>query len=257
MCIRDRVCININPGSLIFDGSHVSFSKSSIDVNLGTIEIRPNSTVNFDDTKIRFKEGSIVCGGTTSGTISAIWGELGSVSNYGQWGATISKACMPYEWDINGIDQSFLPTSITADCDQMNVIFSVSSCPIVSIDTTGGGTVDPLKELMHGDAPMIKIGSVYANWAADLNNDRQAIYQGPRNDITTLLIQVITDGDNVNHLPNYIRKAYDNADLDMDGDVIYQGPDNDRSKLLFDVILRHPSNTSLLPNFIVTEQLPR
>ena len=104
---------------------------------------------------------------------------------------------------------------------------------------------------------MIRIGQVYANWAADLNNDRMSIYQGPNTDVFHLFISVLQDKENVNSLPNYIRRAYDDKDLDMDGDVIYQGPDNDRSKLLFDVILRHPDNVNFLPNFIVTEQLPR
>jgi len=252
----DQVCMKV-PNTTNVNNSKVWFTNMTLESEEASMTISQDSKVHFQDSKIHFLEGAITNNGEVFGDLDAIWIESGALTNNNVWKTQIDKICMKENsTSINGINSSYLPSSVTATCGEMATIFANRNClaSIVTGDTT---TVDPLKELIHGEQPMIKIGTVYANWAADLSGDRKSIYQGPSNDITPLLIQVITDSANINHLPNYIRKSYDNADLDMDGDVIYQGPENDRSKLLFDVILRHPGNSQFLPNFIIDEQLPR
>jgi hypothetical protein len=94
-------------------------------------------------------------------------------------------------------------------------------------------------------------------WGGDLDGNRQTIYQGPGNDVTALFVDVLSEPQNTIHYPNFIRVAYDIEDFDLDGQIIYQGPNNDRAKLLFNVVLDTPENVYLIPNFIVTEKLPR
>ncbi len=93
-------------------------------------------------------------------------------------------------------------------------------------------------------------------WPGDFNGDGKVVYQGPFNDVFYLFSRVIADSTNSNQLANFIIEGYDSHDLNMDGKVIYQGPQNDRSTLLYHAILGHPSNTSLLANFILSEKLP-
>lgn len=96
-----------------------------------------------------------------------------------------------------------------------------------------------------------------ALWSGDFNGDRSVIYQGPKNDVIQLFVDILTDEENTNNYPNFIRIAYDLEDFDLDGKIIYQGPNNDRAKLLFNVVLLSGENVYLIPNFIVSEKIPR
>ena len=95
-----------------------------------------------------------------------------------------------------------------------------------------------------------------AMWVGDLNGDKRAIFQGPANDIFILFSAILASPDNENHLANFILPGYLREDLNMDGKAILQGPNNDKTILLYNTILKHPSNTSNLSNYIVSEKLP-
>ncbi len=93
-------------------------------------------------------------------------------------------------------------------------------------------------------------------WAGDFNGDGKIIYQGPYNDVFNLFTRVLAEPANTQNLANFIIEGYELQDLNLDGRVIYQGPGNDRATLLYHTILSHPSNGSMLANFIVSEKLP-
>jgi len=98
-------------------------------------------------------------------------------------------------------------------------------------------------------------------WAGDLRPDGQVIYQGPNNDITQILLKVLTDpnnndGPNGEANANYILEGYLLEDYDLNGEAIYQGPNNDRIMVLLGTVLNHPGNQNTLANYIVVEQLP-
>src|SRR5690606_10301214 len=93
-------------------------------------------------------------------------------------------------------------------------------------------------------------------WSGDFNGDHSVIYQGPKNDIGRIFLDVMSDVGNINAFPNYIRSGYEMADFDLDGNAIYQGPNNDRSKVLTWVTLQTPENVYKIANFIVREKIP-
>jgi hypothetical protein len=114
-----------------------------------------------------------------------------------------------------------------------------------------------LAEQLNGSSHATKtINGKRTLWGGDLNGDRKTIYQGPNNDSFSLFSLVLSDGNNVNFLANYITKGYNRQDLNLDGKAIYQGPNNDRATLLSQMILFHPGNHSLLANYIVPEFMP-
>lgn len=106
------------------------------------------------------------------------------------------------------------------------------------------------------EAGKLVAGNKRTFWSGDLNGDRRVIYQGPGNDVFSLFARVLGDQDNTDQLANFISTGYDKTDLNLDGRSIYQGPGNERSVLLLNTILAHPTNTSLLANFIVREFMP-
>ena len=93
-------------------------------------------------------------------------------------------------------------------------------------------------------------------WLGDINGDKKVIFQGPNNDVFALFSHILSQDGNDGNLANYISPGYWTQDVNMDGSAIYQGPNNDRSILLYHSVLAHPSNTSLLANYIITEALP-
>lgn len=107
-----------------------------------------------------------------------------------------------------------------------------------------------------GTNPQIEISGRNYMWAGDLNSDGKSIYQGPGNDIFSLLQTVLSDSGNTDLLSNYISTGYAATDIDLDGDSIYQGPFNDRAVLLFNIILQYPENGSALANYVILQQLP-
>lgn len=112
------------------------------------------------------------------------------------------------------------------------------------------------QESVYGTNAGQMSGGVRMLWSGDLNGDKRTIYQGPSNDVFKLFSEVLVDAANNQALANFISPGYNNADLNMDGNTVYQGPGNDRSLLLLHTILSHPTNTSLLANFIAMAGLP-
>ncbi len=96
-----------------------------------------------------------------------------------------------------------------------------------------------------------------AMWAGDLNSDRKVIYQGARNDINVMFVNVIAEPDNSESLENYILPGYLRSDYNLDRNTIFQGPQNDRQMLIFNSILAFPDNQEkFLANYVILEQLP-
>ncbi|MFK7932409.1 MAG: hypothetical protein AB8G22_02800, partial [Saprospiraceae bacterium] len=135
--------------------------------------------------------------------------------------------------------------------------------------TTEVDFTDPATSVFGIEPQVLKNGE-YLMWAGDTNGNGQTAYQGPGNDIFTMLSPILgapdNDGDANFILPGYLR-----TDVNLDGNTIYQGPNNDRNLILFQVTIPHPLNTlnnsgdgstgnsgqtSALANFLLTEQLP-
>ena len=105
-----------------------------------------------------------------------------------------------------------------------------------------------------GHKPFIELEESNALWAGDLNQDEKTIYQGPKNDIFNILLEVLLDSSNINFLPNFINRGYTINDFNLDGVTIYQGPNNDRANLFFNTILKHPDNNLKASNFILSTE---
>ncbi len=88
-------------------------------------------------------------------------------------------------------------------------------------------------------------------WSGDVNQDNSVIYQGPKNDIFDLFLNILLDPANTKKITNYVSTTYASGDVNLDGKVIFQGPNNDRSALLFNTTLVHPENTDYFSNFIL------
>ena len=114
----------------------------------------------------------------------------------------------------------------------------------------------PDTEVNGGTGAGKMVNGMRVMWPGDFNGDRKIVYQGPGNDVFSLLSRVISDSGNTSSLANYIVQGYYREDLNFDGKVIFQGPNNDRSLLLYQTILSHPGNAGNLANFIVKELLP-
>ena len=135
---------------------------------------------------------------------------------------------------------------MTGEFHDLNVI----DFPLIDFTNTSTG--------INGDetAALETAGGNRYLWLGDINGDKKVIYQGPSNDIFYMFSHVLSQTGNVDLLANYISPGYWSEDVNLDGMAIYQGPDNDRALLLYHSILSHPSNISLLANFIITEGLP-
>jgi concanavalin A-like lectin/glucanase superfamily protein/PA14 domain-containing protein/Big-like domain-containing protein/parallel beta helix pectate lyase-like protein len=109
---------------------------------------------------------------------------------------------------------------------------------------------------VKGNHPRVSMNGEMALWSGDLNLSRNAVYQGPLNDVLALFIHIILHSENQNTISNFVSQGYTLTDLDMDGNSIFQGPGNDRSKLLFNVTLAVGDNSEQLTNFVLYDDLP-
>lgn len=87
-------------------------------------------------------------------------------------------------------------------------------------------------------------------WAGDINGSNTLTANGPSNDATALLGNVMTSDNNTAANTNYIVHGYQASDLNMDGKTLFTGPNNDVSVLMGNIIL-HPANSSFAANYIV------
>ncbi len=109
---------------------------------------------------------------------------------------------------------------------------------------------------VHGENARSNINGLMSLWPGDMNGDGHIIFQGPSNDITSLILEIISNEENVDYLANFIVSNYSSNDFNLDGNVIFQGPQNEKAKLLIYSILSSPGNFMQLANFVVTEKLP-
>jgi hypothetical protein len=135
-----------------------------------------------------------------------------------------------------------------------NHLGAMTHFPVSVLDD--GLLIDFSSVELFGTNSVTSINLNNALWSGNLNNDQKVSYQGPNNDVFSLLGAVLTAPNNTVPFPNFIYQGYDSADLNLDGQIIYQGPDNERSKLLFNIIFGHPANVNKLTNFTIEEQLP-
>lgn len=115
---------------------------------------------------------------------------------------------------------------------------------------------DPML-LVKGEHSRVDMGGgEMALWGGDFNKNRQAVYQGPNNDVTTLFFHCVMNPNNTSVLANYISSGYLMADFNLDGNSIYQGPNNDRGKLLLGAVLGNPDNIHNFANYVTGDKLP-
>ena len=90
----------------------------------------------------------------------------------------------------------------------------------------------------------------------DADHDGRIVTDGPFNDLTYLLTQVLTaPGNDPGFNVNYILNGYLTSDLSLDGNTIFSGVSNDGNLALGNILL-HPDNSAMNGNHVITEQLP-
>ena len=92
-------------------------------------------------------------------------------------------------------------------------------------------------------------------WAGNSNQDGRIIANGPSNDVSSVLVGIITAGDNNSASTNYKLEGYQATDTNLDGITIFAGPSNDLDLVLGNVLL-HPVNNTFSANYIVNRQVP-
>ena len=122
------------------------------------------------------------------------------------------------------------------------------SATAVTVDFTQTATA-----VTGSDARLVS-GSVALMWAGDINGSNTVTANGPSNDLTVLLSDVLTSEANAQANTNYVIKGYANTDLNLDGKVLFSGPSNDASVIMGNIIL-HPANTGYASNYIVKGSL--
>ena len=92
-------------------------------------------------------------------------------------------------------------------------------------------------------------------WAGNANIDTRIIANGPYNDTSVVMSDVLSDSNNTLGSTNYQLHGYYATDINLDGVVIFAGPGNDVNTILGNVYL-HPANTTYSANYIITRQIP-
>jgi hypothetical protein len=116
----------------------------------------------------------------------------------------------------------------------LNVI-SFSGCSTTSIDFTTSNAV--YTTLCANPAQRKQIGSVYALWAGDANNNKNVKYNGLSNDKDALIYVLGISTPN-----NTVSRVYRMEDVNMDGKIRYNNTDNDRVIILNNVGVSTPNN---------------
>lgn len=107
----------------------------------------------------------------------------------------------------------------------------------------------------YGSHARVSLGGTALLWAGNNNNDGLIISQGPSNDLTQVLSNILATEGNVTYNTNYKLSGYRATDINMDGITIFAGPSNDVDLALGNV-LTHPANISFSSNYIIRQQLP-
>lgn len=103
---------------------------------------------------------------------------------------------------------------------------------------------------VRGDYTRLEIDGQALMYAGDVSADHRAIANGPEQDSTILLSEVLSSAGNPQFNANYLLRGYYQSDLNMDGKTIFTGPDNDTNILLTSVFL-HPENNTFAANYII------
>jgi len=112
---------------------------------------------------------------------------------------------------------------------------SFSGCSTRSIDFT---TSDPVYTMLCANPAQRKqIGSVYALWAGDANNNKNVKYNGLSNDKDALIYVLGISTPN-----NTVSRVYRMEDVNLDGKIRYNNTDNDRVIILNNVGVSTPNN---------------
>ncbi|WMP16408.1 hypothetical protein [Thiothrix lacustris] len=98
-------------------------------------------------------------------------------------------------------------------------------------------------------------GTVALLWAGNANTDIRVIANGPSNDTSVILGDILLAKDNLSASTNYRLNGYQATDLNMDGVTIFTGPSNDVNVLLGNILL-HPGNSTYSANYIINQQIP-
>jgi hypothetical protein len=112
---------------------------------------------------------------------------------------------------------------------------SFSGCSTTSIDFTTSNAV--YTTLCANPAQRKQIGSVYALWAGDANNNKNLKYNGLSNDKDALIYVLGISTPN-----NTVSRVYRMEDVNMDGKIRYNNTDNDRVIILNNVGVSTPNN---------------
>jgi hypothetical protein len=112
---------------------------------------------------------------------------------------------------------------------------SFSGCSTTSVDFTTSDSV--YKTICGNPAQRKQIGSVYALWSGDANNNKNVKYNGLSNDKDGLIYVLGISTPN-----NTVSRVYRMEDVNMDGKIRYNNTDNDRVIILNNVGVNTPNN---------------
>lgn len=126
------------------------------------------------------------------------------------------------------------------------------------VDFTTMSDADLFNKSGYDGFEMITIGGIKALWAGDADGNGQVKYEGPENDISMILAQVLAFPGNTNGTYNYNNAlGYFSGDIDMNGQVKYQGLDVDPGFIFANIITNYTLNVMDLYNYNeFIEQLP-
>lgn len=116
-------------------------------------------------------------------------------------------------------------------------------------------TFDFTSDATYGLHAQREFASNRALWSGDSNGDGQVIFAGGANDLTPMILTIITDPLNSGFTLSHVTVGYYHSDIDMNGQVVYSGGGNDQTPILLGIIF-HPGNTMFLSTYIIYEQLP-
>ncbi len=109
--------------------------------------------------------------------------------------------------------------------------------------------------LTYGSYAQTTVKNTSVLWAGNSNQDARIIASGPANDVSPVLIGILTTSDNASASTNYKLEGYQATDTNLDGITIFAGPSNDLDLVLGNVLL-HPVNNTFSANYIVKRQVP-
>ncbi|TXF89115.1 tandem-95 repeat protein [Neolewinella aurantiaca] len=127
---------------------------------------------------------------------------------------------------------------------------------LVDFTTASAADVYHLVENFDGHE-QVTVNGVQALWSGNTNADNQIKYQGPGADVTSILINVIIDAENLVQTYNYDSGfGYFLSDVNMDGKSKYQGVRNDGLYAFINLVSFSLNDQNLYNFNIFLEQLP-